>query len=297
MERIEDILDRIKFNDGTFPQKELKKLIDMKEETIPRLLRIMEDVRDNYETYIEERSMLHIYATYLLAEFRITDFFPIFMDIAKLPGELPFDLYGYTVTESFQRIMASVYDGNLDQIHSLIEDMQVNQFVREKGNQALVILVLEDQLERSAVVEYLKNLMLSRGENDIQEFIGSIVYSLTDLYPKDSMEEIKWAIDNNIVPEYMIDIELILQTLKKGEERTLKELKEDRHFQLISSAIKEMHWWACFQKEKKSKISFSKAKQKIDNPYTSSTVIKKDGVGRNEPCPCGSGKKHKKCCG
>jgi uncharacterized protein YecA (UPF0149 family) len=20
-------------------------------------------------------------------------------------------------------------------------------------------------------------------------------------------------------------------------------------------------------------------------------------VGRNEPCPCGSGKKHKKCCG
>ncbi|MBU4302494.1 MAG: SEC-C domain-containing protein, partial [Actinobacteria bacterium] len=23
----------------------------------------------------------------------------------------------------------------------------------------------------------------------------------------------------------------------------------------------------------------------------------KDKVGRNDPCPCGSGKKHKKCCG
>jgi len=26
-------------------------------------------------------------------------------------------------------------------------------------------------------------------------------------------------------------------------------------------------------------------------------VIKKDVVGRNDPCPCGSGKKYKKCCG
>ena len=27
------------------------------------------------------------------------------------------------------------------------------------------------------------------------------------------------------------------------------------------------------------------------------TIRKKDKVGRNDPCPCGSGKKYKKCCG
>jgi uncharacterized protein YecA (UPF0149 family) len=27
------------------------------------------------------------------------------------------------------------------------------------------------------------------------------------------------------------------------------------------------------------------------------TVIKNDEPGRNDPCPCGSGKKYKKCCG
>ena len=31
------------------------------------------------------------------------------------------------------------------------------------------------------------------------------------------------------------------------------------------------------------------------NPQTPRIVEKK--VGRNEPCPCGSGKKYKKCCG
>ena len=27
------------------------------------------------------------------------------------------------------------------------------------------------------------------------------------------------------------------------------------------------------------------------------TVVKGAKVGRNDPCPCGSGKKYKKCCG
>ena len=27
------------------------------------------------------------------------------------------------------------------------------------------------------------------------------------------------------------------------------------------------------------------------------TIVRSDKVGRNEPCPCGSGKKYKKCCG
>lgn len=27
------------------------------------------------------------------------------------------------------------------------------------------------------------------------------------------------------------------------------------------------------------------------------TVVKKEKIGRNDPCPCGSGKKYKKCCG
>jgi len=27
------------------------------------------------------------------------------------------------------------------------------------------------------------------------------------------------------------------------------------------------------------------------------TVVSDKNIGRNEPCPCGSGKKYKKCCG
>lgn len=33
------------------------------------------------------------------------------------------------------------------------------------------------------------------------------------------------------------------------------------------------------------------------NQKSSKTVVKEKKVGRNDPCPCGSGKKYKKCCG
>ncbi|MBR3997929.1 MAG: SEC-C domain-containing protein [Clostridia bacterium] len=39
------------------------------------------------------------------------------------------------------------------------------------------------------------------------------------------------------------------------------------------------------------------AELKKEMPTNSPAPAKKVKVGRNDPCPCGSGKKYKKCCG
>lgn len=39
-------------------------------------------------------------------------------------------------------------------------------------------------------------------------------------------------------------------------------------------------------------------RQEIEKEYKKTkTIVKGDKIGRNDPCPCGSGKKYKKCCG
>ena len=48
-------------------------------------------------------------------------------------------------------------------------------------------------------------------------------------------------------------------------------------------------WDKIFDKEKKHELYLEQKK--------SGTVIVGKKVGRNDPCPCGSGKKYKKCCG
>lgn len=48
-------------------------------------------------------------------------------------------------------------------------------------------------------------------------------------------------------------------------------------------------WDEIFSEEEKHKLYLEQKK--------SGTVVKGPKVGRNDPCPCGSGKKYKKCCG
>ena len=48
-------------------------------------------------------------------------------------------------------------------------------------------------------------------------------------------------------------------------------------------------WDKIFDKEKKHELYLEQKK--------SGTIVKGPKIGRNDPCPCGSGKKYKKCCG
>jgi len=48
-------------------------------------------------------------------------------------------------------------------------------------------------------------------------------------------------------------------------------------------------WEGIFSKEKRKEIQVKWRESK--------TIVNENKVGRNDPCPCGSGKKFKKCCG
>lgn len=48
-------------------------------------------------------------------------------------------------------------------------------------------------------------------------------------------------------------------------------------------------WDAIFDAETKKRLYLEQKK--------SGTIVKGPKIGRNDPCPCGSGKKYKKCCG
>ncbi|MBQ8859917.1 MAG: preprotein translocase subunit SecA [Ruminococcus sp.] len=59
-------------------------------------------------------------------------------------------------------------------------------------------------------------------------------------------------------------------------------------------------------KERPSAVTLSLKREQVAKPVepagdgtmsTNRTVVRKNKIGRNDPCPCGSGKKYKKCCG
>jgi hypothetical protein len=55
--------------------------------------------------------------------------------------------------------------------------------------------------------------------------------------------------------------------------------------------------WLYDMEEWDSLLSVDRRKEIYRDQKTSGTVVKDKKIGRNDPCPCGSGKKYKKCCG
>jgi len=49
--------------------------------------------------------------------------------------------------------------------------------------------------------------------------------------------------------------------------------------------------------EKEREKFFSEKRRNSEADSSSAKQSKRKKIGRNDPCPCGSGKKYKKCCG
>lgn len=84
-----------------------------------------------------------------------------------------------------------------------------------------------------------------------------------------------------------------LESLEEDSEVKLEIDFEKLYFNMLNAKapwLYELAQW--------DDILTKERRKEITKEYRSSkTVVKEKKVGRNDPCPCGSGKKYKKCCG
>jgi hypothetical protein len=285
---LNDALVDLTINTGIFPSKALAKTITFQEQVTPRLLGLLENTEEHADEQRKKENnlMFHIYALYLLAQFREKHAYSIIIDLFSLPGDLSVDITGDVVTEDLPRILASVYDGNDTLLKNLIEDREINEYVRDAAIRTFMVLVASGQKTRDEVMTYFKTLF-GKLEREMSLLWATLVGCCAELYPEEVHEDIQQVVAEELM-EYFFQnpMTIVEETLALGQEKTLERLKEDKRYTLIDDTISEMQDWACFQKKKKKPEPLRYAKMR-EGPK----------VGRNEPCPCGSGKKYKKCCG
>ena len=98
-------------------------------------------------------------------------------------------------------------------------------------------------------------------------FLDGINDSLVEANPIEEMEE-------DTVVSLKFDKELLYKNMVAAEAEWLYELPQ---------------WEKIFDEEKRKEL-YKEQKR-------STTIVKEDKIYPNDPCPCGSGKKYKKCCG
>jgi Protein of unknown function (DUF1186)/SEC-C motif len=304
---IAEILVALAHTDRQFPREALEQATAKKDEITPHLLKILEEVASHPDEILEQKSAAYLYALYLLAQFREKQAYPLVVKIASLPPETIDALLGDTITEGLAKILASVYAGDVSLIMELAENRAAESFVRDAALRSLLALVVSGDKSREEVMDYYASLFHGRlGKDDDYVVWSGLVRCASDLYPEEVYDKIKEAFDGGLIDGLMIDLGSVDKQLAVGKEATLARLRENSHLHLIENAIEEMEWWAWYENRAKRKTkSISSGKSIFENfPLTTRMEAKAQmpirvapKVGRNYPCPCGSGKKYKKCHG
>jgi hypothetical protein len=307
MMTIPEILKELETYNGRFPQAAMAAAMEQREAVTPELLRVLEAVAAEPALYTERTDyMLHLYALFLLAQFRETRAYAPIVKILNAPGESSDDLIGETIAEGMNRILASVYDGDPAPLHGLIENEAAYEFARAAALDALVTLVHTDQMTRAEVAGYLRSLFQEKLERTNSYIWDRVAGAVVDLPAPELLPEVRRAFADGLadpwnVPLEDIERDLAAQKLELRERPTL-----------ITDAIAEMEWWAAFDPDEpwpRPPAAPPEPPQErpflppladhpmYTNPELRLPVRREPKVGRNEPCPCGSGKKYKKCCG
>ncbi|MCD8197624.1 MAG: SEC-C domain-containing protein [Lachnospiraceae bacterium] len=154
------------------------------------------------------------------------------------------------------------YDEKKDK--SLLRKFWDDYFLLEKG--VYEQLLTEPDVEvKGTVKELAEKYNLSVME--MTGFLDGINDSLVEPNPIDEMEE-------DTIVSLKFDKEKLYKNMVDAKAEWLYELPQ---------------WESIFDEETRRRLYLEQKK--------SGTIVKGKKIGRNDPCPCGSGKKYKQCCG
>jgi hypothetical protein len=299
---ITEILKELETCTGSFPRAAMEAAIAQREEITPELLRVIEAVAADPAVYAARNDyMLPLFALHLLAQFRETRAYEPIVKMVGGPDEAVDDLLGETITDGLNRIFASVYNGNPVPLQSLVENEAVNEFVRGSALEAMVGLVRINQLTRDEVAGYFRSLFHGKLPRDYSFAWNSLVDSVAQLPAPELLEDVRQAFADNLVDTSVASLADLERDLSSGLP------KPGVEFTLITDAIAEMDWWMAFKPcEPADGGVFTPSLPPVGSeppwvapePHEPPQPVRREPkIGRNEPCPCGSGKKYKKCCG
>lgn len=247
-----------------------------------------------------ERMDAFVFIFFLLAEWRETRAFRPLTKLLRRDPEFLDALLGDSITEASARVMAGVFDGDLQPLFDILQDDTADSFLRGEMFDTLAIVALENPGLRPRVSQFLVDFFDLTGTNTGEEVWWSWAECIAALGLSNMETAVRAVFDSGLItPDHsrLEDFTERLQaTLDAGRPDWFTEISSNT---LITDTIAELEPWYCFTPEYLAKKAegrlnvLSSLMPRSSDPFNSVITGK---TGRNDPCPCGSGKKFKKCC-
>lgn len=236
------ILEELAYDLGELPREAIEAAIAKRTQIAPYLLEILEDAIERIDEIIEDDNYQgHLYAMYLLAQFRESRAYPLIVELFSFPGEIPHAIAGDVLTEDLSRILASVSGKNIDPLYSLIENPTTNEYVRAACQTSLVTLVGCGMIPRKEIIAYFISLFESKLEHRPSFAWDNLIASCCTLHPEEFYPYIQTAYQENLIDTSFINLQDVATIMAEDKETHLFNLFQNA--ELIDDTVTEMEKW------------------------------------------------------
>ncbi len=292
---------RLEFFERPYPADAVELAHAHREEVAPHLIAVIEAVAENPEVARDGDYMLHMFAMHLLACWRDARAYRPLVRWGHLPQSVLDDILGDVLHESYGRCLASVCDGDLAPIKTLVEDRTASDWARDAALGALLVRVFENDLTRDSLIAYLQRRGAEEvarahlsGVSDELDILNIIVAVASDLGAVNMLESIRQWFADGLLDETYADLPWVEKDITRSfDEHQSEELSRNNGY--VRDVAKEIAWFASYRED--ADESDDEDIPWYDDAPNEPYVRPFDKIGRNDPCPCGSGKKFKKCHG
>jgi hypothetical protein len=280
------------------PRGAMRWALDHWDEAAPGLLQALERFVDGMDRSDEAAGAV-FFILHLMGERRETRAFPLLCRLA-LDAEAVEAALGDGITTTYKGILINTYDGNLDTLKSVIEADTPDEFVRSGALEVLAYLTATGRIPRDEAEAYLRRLY-----ETLQAEEGSFVWvgwtMAVGLLGLEALSDlVRQAFERGLIDPMFMDYD----HFRKDLEQALAAPEDVERFERegikpLDDAIGELSGWYGFTEAAKREEERRDALDTISPllwDETRPAVNPFRNVGRNDPCPCGSGKKFKKCC-
>lgn len=286
-ELVQKAIQDITYRSSKFPEEPFRIIRENKELAVPSLINAIDKAVSEGDD-LDENYQLHFYALHLLGEFQNRECFPKIMELISLPEDTLDYLVGDAITSSLPDILYNTYNGDLELLKKTVKNADIDDFARAGVLKVMGQLYLDGNLEKGEWQDFIRQIVYDKTE--IGDYIYTeLVYMICECHFVDMLPDIRRLFEDDRADQSSLgDYESCVDMMFEYKKIIC---------QTPINASDMLRGWAMFEDSPEPEMSekeFEKIFKAAEDDRTIHNTAKK--IGRNDPCPCGSGKKYKKCC-
>ena len=226
----------------------------------------------------------------IFKELEMKEAFDLVVEYLQLDYEILDTELDDFLLEIAYEVISVLGDDRVEEIKRIIKDKTVNNYVRGTFSSTLAFLTYIEKTDRESTKEFYKEIFEDKNE-DLE-----LKYYMTDDLEKLGLKEFRDVIKKvevqyeNVLP-WDVSEPRFDSSKFEYTKNTQEPLQEYLRFYETEDETSNFIW----SEDENFFDEYRESTDYYDLDYQQPrTTIK---IGRNEPCPCGSGKKYKKCCG